>query len=160
MSKEKWKLCFVEDFDQDYPGILKLYFTPLELGKQWGDDWNDRPYEHNAGEPYTSDYTQPEQGVKNGVGIYPRINIKTLIIEAEDYRISFYTPRHSYQNSPYSVEDINNLKVPWIKIQFDDYTPINLMAGMEYNEIIKICQKIGIKVYIPQKKGERKEKER
>src|SRR5690349_11097121 len=28
------------------------YFTTKPLAEQWGDDWNDAPYEHNAGTPY------------------------------------------------------------------------------------------------------------
>lgn len=28
-----------------------MYFTS-DIENQWGDDWDDRPYEHNAGKPY------------------------------------------------------------------------------------------------------------
>ena len=28
-----------------------MYFTS-DMTAQWGDDWDDRPYEHNAGPPY------------------------------------------------------------------------------------------------------------
>ena len=28
-----------------------MYFTS-DLENQWGDDWDDSPYEHNAGPPY------------------------------------------------------------------------------------------------------------
>lgn len=38
------KLCYVQD--------NFAYFTTQELSEQWGDDWDDAPYEHNAGEPY------------------------------------------------------------------------------------------------------------
>ena len=41
--EEEYKLCYVEG--------QKAYFTS-NFEKQWGDDWNDRPYECNAGEPY------------------------------------------------------------------------------------------------------------
>ena len=40
----KEKLCYVE-------GNI-AYFTTQDLDKQWGDDWDDAPYEHNAGLPY------------------------------------------------------------------------------------------------------------
>ena len=39
-----WNLCYVE---RNF-----AYFTSIPLELQWGDDWNDAPYEHNAGEPY------------------------------------------------------------------------------------------------------------
>lgn len=29
----------------------KAYFTTQKLEDQWGDDWDDAPYEHNAGIP-------------------------------------------------------------------------------------------------------------
>ena len=43
----------------DYPNpnyipgeqTLSAYFTPLAMEDQWGDDWDDAPYEHNAGSP-------------------------------------------------------------------------------------------------------------
>ena len=38
-----FKLCYVRH--------NILYFTD-SFEKQWGDDWDDAPYEHNAGEPY------------------------------------------------------------------------------------------------------------
>ena len=28
-----------------------MYFTS-DMSAQWGDDWDDRPYEYNAGTPY------------------------------------------------------------------------------------------------------------
>lgn len=42
-TMKEYKLCYVED--------NFAYFTN-DFENQWGDDWNDRPYEHNAGEPY------------------------------------------------------------------------------------------------------------
>ena len=40
---DEYKLCYVDG--------NKAWFTN-NFEKQWGDDWNDRPYEHNAGLPY------------------------------------------------------------------------------------------------------------
>ena len=39
-----YKLCYIE---KNF-----AYFTTQDLEKQWGDDWDDAPYEHNAGTPY------------------------------------------------------------------------------------------------------------
>ena len=33
-----------------------MYFTS-DMAAQWGDDWDDRPYEHNAGKPYETHTT-------------------------------------------------------------------------------------------------------
>ena len=37
------KLCYLES--------SVMYFTS-DIDNQWGDDWDDIPYEHNAGKPY------------------------------------------------------------------------------------------------------------
>ena len=39
-------LCYVRD--------NWAWFTTLPLEDQWGDDWDDVPYQHNAGYPYSS----------------------------------------------------------------------------------------------------------
>jgi hypothetical protein len=41
---KEFRLCYVN-------GPF-AYFTTKEVSEQWGDDWNDAPYEHNAGKPY------------------------------------------------------------------------------------------------------------
>lgn len=152
MSKPKWRLCYVEDFDSYGEAPLQLYFTPLPLEKQWGDDWGDAPYEHNAGEPYRYDYSQPEQGVRNGMGIYPEIHLKTIFIETSDWKQSLLTPRSGFNNSPYSVEDINSGVVPWVTIKRNGQPNIYIKAGTEYNSVIKQCLEIGLRVYTRKEK--------
>ncbi|OGN14800.1 MAG: hypothetical protein A3J47_00270 [Candidatus Yanofskybacteria bacterium RIFCSPHIGHO2_02_FULL_43_22] len=52
-------LCFVEG--------NTAYFTTQELSKQWGDDWNDAPYEHNAERPYgPCDHNEPKYVADRG----------------------------------------------------------------------------------------------
>lgn len=54
---------------QDYPnpryhkGKAELYafFTEVVLAAQWGDDWDDAPYEYNAEEPYDDHYEGDER---------------------------------------------------------------------------------------------------
>jgi len=132
-----YKLCFVKSSEYiDEPMIL--YFTELQdVTKQWGDDWNDIPYEHNAGEPYEFDYTQKEKGVKNGVGIYPPIDIFKIIISGE---CGISTPRTEILNSPYSVEAINKGIIPWITIINDNNTKY-IKAGTTLEDTLKILKK-------------------
>lgn len=130
--KKKFKLCYIDD-ERDC-----AFFTEKELDKQWGDDWNDVPYEHNAGYPYENDYDAQEQGVKNGCGIYPKIEIKKVYFELNDYNV----PRSGYLNSPYSVEHINKGTVAWI---WNDN--FKLFAGTTIEEFIKTIKKNGGKVY-------------
>lgn len=39
-----------------------LFFTSAPLAAQWGDDWNDAPYEHNAGTPYPDHWVDGPDG--------------------------------------------------------------------------------------------------
>lgn len=150
MSKPKYRLCYVEDFNNSGP--LQLYFTPLPLDKQRGDDWDDRPYEHNAGRPYEYDYDQPEQGVENGCGIYPEIQIKKILIEARDWKQDLVTPQTNCLNSPYSVNDINGGAIPWVTVRDKENGNMFLRAGMELNTLIKQCLEWGVIVYIRKEK--------
>ena len=75
--EQYYKLCYVEG--------NKAWFTN-NFEKQWGDDWNDSPYECNAGYPYDSwseliednedilkkkwkSHTKSEQTVKNALNL-------------------------------------------------------------------------------------------
>lgn len=44
-----YKLCYIDDNGYSNQGVA--YFTD-NLENQWGDDWDDAPYEHNAESPY------------------------------------------------------------------------------------------------------------
>ena len=55
-----FKLCYVDtcekldlrDDNGERSAIgLRLMFTPIDLKEQWGDDWNDAPYDCNATSP-------------------------------------------------------------------------------------------------------------
>ena len=45
MTENEPVLCYIDQMG-------RAYFTTQALSKQWGDDWNDAPYEHNAETPY------------------------------------------------------------------------------------------------------------
>ena len=135
MNKYKdYKLCYVDG--DNYPGCtITLYFTELEnVQDQWGDDWDDRPYEHNAEPPYEQDYSKPEQGIKDGRGVYPEIGIYKVIVTGA-YNILL--PCSNTINSPYSVEDINKGVVPWLTILDKDDKPTYVKAGTTMEETLK-----------------------
>lgn len=119
-----FKLCYV-----DKPWA---FFTTQDIKKQWGDDWNDAPYEHNAGEPY-----------------------EALKERGEDWkiiRIAFegplYTPDHNVSNSQWSVAEINHGNIAWLRTdKWFENEPINIFAGEDLKTFIaKICLSGG-KVY-------------
>lgn len=92
------------------------YFTTQSLEKQWGDDWNDAPYEHNAGTPYTwhckrSTYHYPCSVEKRDCNCEnPTYEVYELWFDAP-----LRTPDYGHLNSPWSVEAINSGAVPWLK---------------------------------------------
>ncbi len=117
------KLCYIED--------NKAYFTTQELNEQWGDDWADTPYEYNAEPPYE----------KEGH------TITTVMFSG-----NFNLPNAYCLNSPYSVEQINNGDIPWLRTEYTD--PIGaLFAGSSLTEFIKFIEQSGGSVY-PLKKVE------
>lgn len=129
---ENYKLCFVKN--------NCAYFTE-NFEKQWGDDWDDAPYEHNAGTPYEYDYDAPEQGVENGCGIYPKINIKKVYFEIP---YSYNLPCTGYLNSPYSVDDINKRKsVAWIHCN-----KFTIHAETSLKDFINIIKENDGKIYL------------
>ena len=99
MSKQ-YKLCYVDD--------NILFFTDNFKGQN-ADDWNDRPYEHNAGRPYEwDDRLNEEENMKRGYG-----HIKLIAFDHYD-GWNIRQPKDGHYNSPYSVEDINKGAVPWL----------------------------------------------
>ena len=111
---------YIEEKQEKY-----AYFTPISLDKQWGDDWNDTPFEHNAGIPYDNDYDDRNN----------RIEI-TII------KIPFYLDYHAKYagdwgyNSPFSVQEINRGVVAWIYLESKkDYDTI--FAGDSIEKFIK-----------------------
>lgn len=140
--KEIFKLCFIDG--DSYSGKGVAYFTN-NLEKQWGDDWDDAPYEHNAELPYDSwsELIEDNEDVfKRKFKSHP-IKIKKIYFELE----KFCLPCTGYSNSSYSVRDINQGVIAWIwNEQF------KLFAGASIEEFIETIEKYGGSVYL--KKGE------
>lgn len=88
------KLSYVqmEIIDCERKGNLIRFYLGKN-GKQWGDDWDDAPYEHNAGRVYDE-----------------------FIEDHEDLAVPFdwevEQPGDRYNNSPYTKKDMVQRKVP------------------------------------------------
>lgn len=106
---EEYKLCYVES------GYA--FFTRRNLSEQWGDDWDDAPYEHNAGYPYSK-----EEG-----DILQIPFVSNLV-----------TPNYNLFNSPFSVEKINKGYVAWLRDEYGN-TGTKIMAGCGIEEF---CNKV------------------
>ena len=115
------------------------YFTPMPLSEQWGDDWDDAPYEHNAGIPYDSLYKK-----KGSDGEWETFEILC---------VRFYVPYDSVivkfplddttdgSNSEWCVKDINGKKVPWIRYGFEG-KKVNVFAGVSPKKFSEQVSKI------------------
>lgn len=90
-----FSLCYVEG--------PWAYFTTQKLSEQWGDDWDDAPYEHNAEEPYTF------QAHHKAEGRAPWIIVKV------GWDGNLVPPSDRHINSPWSVEAINAGGVAWLQ---------------------------------------------
>ena len=120
------------------------YFTTQELSKQWGDDWGDAPYEHNAGVPYNDRATSSAD--MDVIWAEPRWRV---------YRVAFRGPwcdpaEHQHAaNSPWSVKDINGGAVSWlIDSGFGEADVPNIAAGVSFKLFRKVVRAHGT-LYVP-----------
>lgn len=122
------RLCYVKN--------QWAYFTTQSLDKQWGDDWNDFPYEHNAGQPYK--YGSHNQ--KRGDQPWEIVKIA--------FEGPFSTPADvACGRSFYSVEQINAGAVAWLTTQYTKPV-VNIYAGATVAEFIDLVKGAGGKVYL------------
>lgn len=132
-NEKTFKLCYVDG--------NKAWFTN-NFEKQWGDDWDDAPYEHNAGEPYDywSELIEDNEDIFKRKYKHHNIKHKVLYFETGDW--DEQRPCGDFFNSPYSVEDINKKAVAWIYTE--NYA---IFAGTTYENFIKTIINNGGKIY-------------
>jgi len=118
-------LCYVES--------SWAYFTTQPLDKQWGDDWNDSPYEHNAGEPYTFDEDDGKE---------PWEIIKVA------WDGEFDMPCTDVHNSTWSVERINAGGIAWLQTnKWRSGDVVVIPAGTTIDDFCALIAKGGGNVY-------------
>lgn len=129
--KKEYKLCYVDG--------QKAWFTD-NFEKQWGDDWNDKPYECNAGEPYNSwsELIEDNEDIFKRKYKHHQIKLKTLYFETNDW-----SEQKPCDMGRFSVEDINKGTIAWVHT--DEF---NILAGTEIEEFIKIIKENGGKIYM------------
>lgn len=131
MENEIYKLCYIEE--------NKAWFTN-NFEKQWGDDWNDAPYECNAGEPYDdwSELLEDNEDIWKRKWKQHPIKHKTLYFETNDW-----SEKKPCDMGSVSVEDINKQVVAWLHT--DNF---NIFAGTTYDNFIDIIEHNGGKIYL------------
>ena len=137
---KKFELCYVDG--------NKVYFTS-DWEHQWGDDWDDSPYEYNAGNPYDS-WTEIIEDKSGVIETHSRtvrehkIELKTLYYEFPCECVKL--PCDNYTNSPYSVADINKGVVAWIVGE-----KFVIHAKTTFEDFIKIMEENNGIIYLPKK---------
>lgn len=118
------RLCYVD-------AHRRAYFTTCPLNRQWGDDWDDAPYEHNAGPPYEW---------------APHRNVAPYEIVVVCWDGPWSTPADvAGSNSRWSVEAINRGDVAWL-IPDDEGRPIH--AGVTVEEFKRAILAGGGRVWV------------
>ena len=105
-----------------YGNGFGLYLGADDCEDYWGDDWDDAPYEHNAGEVY--------QRYRQGYVEFT-FPLKYSVCEA----------CNGYFNSPFSKEDMKNRKVPCLTISTEP--EIKIYFGDNIDEISKQIEEFG-----------------
>ena len=127
-----YKLCYAEHNN--------AWFTSLPLNEQYGDDWGDRPYEHNAGRPCWHRYNECGLRVEDPEQLF------VLYFDGP-----FDLPCDGVTNSRYSVVDINNKQVPWLKQDLwsdEQGPPVMIWAGSSVAEFCNLVEQAGGVVYV------------
>lgn len=125
------QLCYVE--------LPFVWFT-TDFEGQWGDDWDDVPYECNAGRPYTPEFIGRDW------------ELFRVAIFANPYRHQLLVPADGHYNSPWSVDDINQGHVPWLRLtnlEWDSPTIAIMMAGMTYKDFKDFAYHYGLLLWSP-----------
>lgn len=140
---KNFKLCYIDNHNT-------AYFTTQELSLQTGDDWNDIPYEHNAGEPYgpliyhyASGDKKKDEKDWNDDGT-PKWELYHLMFKCWNLE----TPASRHYNSPYSVDMINAGAVAWLSGTDKDNKPIAIQAGASIEEFKQKVRQAGGFIYI------------
>ncbi len=133
--------------EPDYiPGEQELYayFTPLFLDFQTGDDWNDAPYDCNAGCPYDDVTVEVEE--HNGINVVAKS--KEITIIRVPFAIKSYNsklPKDYGYNTPFCVDDINRGAVAWIyDYNYENKSSVVVHAGENPIQFINKIKQIEI----------------
>ena len=117
-TAQGFALCYVEECDQldirdkdderTHKGY-RLFFTNADMKDQWGDDWNDAPYDCNAGWPYDTTYYEDENGK------WQRTEHTILVLNVTyDIEHTPYLPCDYYYNASFTAENINLGAIAWM----------------------------------------------
>lgn len=151
----------VEYCDYPHPDYLAgythyFYFTD-NMQEQWGDDWDDAPYEHNAGGPYDHEtniicipvkltYKYLESLISNDEDPKNKNLFNRLLKKYPQYNnCELRFPCDNQYNSPFSVDAINHGLVAWLFFARYDYNikeSVAIYGGDSIKDVEKKLKKI------------------
>jgi hypothetical protein len=109
------------------------------MSLQWGDDWDDAPYEHNAGEPYGQHVVEGDSTRREDHDLFKIA-----------WEGPFDTPCSSHLNSKWSVKQINAKHIAWLRPTSWCKADIPAVhAGTTLREFIDIVRQSEGEVYVP-----------
>ena len=143
-NMKTFRLCYI--------GGGTAYFTTQELSEQWGDDWDDVPYESNAGTPYRPTMFLYADGRKekdprdfNEDGT-PKWEIQTVRFDCYDLDAP------ADKGYKVNVMEINAGAVAWLygttKDSEGNRIHVTVLAGDTIDEFKQKIRKMGGKIYV------------
>lgn len=119
------------------------YFTTRKLSEQWGDDWSDAPYEHNAETPY--EYGEHDRNKGRAPWTITKVAFDG----------DFEPPCEGHCNSPWSVEQINAGAVAWLRTsRWHGGKPVIVPAGTTLERFCELIREGGGNVYLANAPGQ------
>ena len=115
-----FRLCYVD-------GPWAWFTTRDPFTEQWGDDWDDAPYQDNAGDPYE---WRPDRGV-------PEYRLLKVAYDGP-----LYTPEESL-----SVQEINQTGTPWLVSALYVEAEVEIVGGTLFHEFERAVRQAGGRVY-------------
>lgn len=145
INTDDFRLCYIDECN--YGDLRIAFFTTAMLEDQWGDDWNDKPWEHNAGRPYHwADYRK-----------MPPYRITQIAFELDGWHLPLSSEDGYRPHLWYSVEEINRKDVPWLEQDAwtvkEGYDPFKIWAGCNLESFIAIVQRHQGMIYLPYQQG-------
>lgn len=148
---DELKLCYVEEHDSRYNKVdeykefygYQLFFTPIQMKEQWGDDWDDAPYDCNAGLPYDDTHKKLENGEWKHAE--HTIYILQIYVNTEDAPT---LPLDYGYNTPFSVDMINSGACAWMYFPGKERKACNgtaIHGGMSPMDVFKTIGKMLVK---------------
>ena len=150
VENEEWqktrgsRLNYIELPNPEYDknnSTIYAFFTSISLKEQWGDDWDDYPYNCNAGEPY-DDISDTETSTKLNNSVFSISNYRypydILKVRMNIHSWDVKLAEDIVENI--SIRDINAGAVAWIFYSPSfrlNKTPVCIHAGCTAEEFIK-----------------------